>query len=358
MIPVKNYYYMLSYTFSKLRDVGYRSLATESFESLPDLCAEILSRGMLLLIRQGLKRDYLSYVDEGSRPHGKILMVPSLRNLALHKSEIFYSAEEYTENCYANRIIKTVMEKLFLSPEVSLKYRVKLKQALGYLGNVQKLPLNDIDWHIHFDRTWRTYRFLTEFCHLIVKGMIQSSQNGNTLLRDFNEETLWHLYEAFIREYFRCEFAGVIDVRARKIQWATDADADSNNLPEMKTDITLQNDNNRQILIIDAKYHDTIPKGWYGHQSYNSANLYQIFAYVKNLKADLKRKGQGDFEVAGMLLYAKTDKETKPYAGRIDGNKFEIRTLDLNCDFEVIRTQLNEIAESYLKLSEPQQQTA
>ena len=59
MIPIKNVYHMLSYAFQTLQNQGYRSLATEDFENVADLCAAILCKGVADQIRQGLGRAYV-----------------------------------------------------------------------------------------------------------------------------------------------------------------------------------------------------------------------------------------------------------------------------------------------------------
>ena len=78
----------------------------------------------------------------------------------------------------------------------------------------------------------------------------------------------------------------------------------------------------------------------YDKQTIRSAHLYQIFTYVKNL--DKETTGN----VSGMLLYARTWEEVEPDLNVIiGGNRIMARTLDLNCDFQNIRGQLNKIAE-------------
>ena len=53
--------------------------------------------------------------------------------------------------------------------------------------------------------------------------------------------------------------------------------------------------------------------------------------------------------VSGMLLYAKTDEDIYPENEYLmSGNRIEVRTLNLDGDFEAIRAQLNSIAEKYL----------
>jgi len=55
---------------------------------------------------------------------------------------------------------------------------------------------------------------------------------------------------------------------------------------------------------------------------------------------DINRTGN----VAGVLLYAKTDEEISPDNSYLmDGNKIYVKTLDLDRRFEEIRNQLNKI---------------
>ncbi|MFA6830435.1 MAG: 5-methylcytosine-specific restriction endonuclease system specificity protein McrC, partial [Bacilli bacterium] len=73
-----------------------------------------------------------------------------------------------------------------------------------------------------------------------------------------------------------------------------------------------------------------------------SANIYQIFTYVKN-KAF---KGKN---VSGMLLYAKTDEQKAPDSVYLmSGNKISVKTLDLSSDFKSISKQLNMIADLFI----------
>ena len=79
-------------------------------------------------------------------------------------------------------------------------------------------------------------------------------------------------------------------------------------------------------------------------QPIHSANLYQIFTYVKNKTL---QEGFTDHEVSGLLLYAKTADEIQPDGDfSMSGNKISVKTLDLNQPFEIISKQLDNIAEN------------
>jgi len=83
----------------------------------------------------------------------------------------------------------------------------------------------------------------------------------------------------------------------------------------------------------------------YDVNTLHSGNLYQIFTYVKNL--DTERTGN----VSGMLLYAKTDEVVLPNNEyKMGGNAISVKTLDLDCDFSMIREQLDGIVQSCFEL--------
>jgi len=71
--------------------------------------------------------------------------------------------------------------------------------------------------------------------------------------------------------------------------------------------------------------------------------MYQIYSYVKN--EDKKNTGK----VSGMLLYAKTTEEITPNVECIiGGNRFAVKTFDLNQDFGHMKTDFIKIVEEYI----------
>ena len=103
----------------------------------------------------------------------------------------------------------------------------------------------------------------------------------------------------------------------------------------MQTDVTLEYEG--KVLIIDAKFYSKIISGRWS-ETVSSANLYQIFTYVKNYDGD----------ASGMLLYAGTEEKIQPdVVYSMSGNSIAVKTLDLYCEFEEIKKQLDGIVEAY-----------
>jgi 5-methylcytosine-specific restriction enzyme subunit McrC len=180
-------------------------------------------------------------------------------------------------------------------------------------------------------------------CSLVLKGLLQTKREGENRLMDFlDEQQMSRLFEKFILEYYRKEDPRV-KAQASQVAWQLD-DGFAEMLPVMQTDIMLSR--GRRILIIDAKYYSRTIQQRYAAQTLHSANIYQIFTYVKNKAAQFVGT---DCEVSGMLLYAKTEEYGdlhKTY--RMSGNTISVRTLDLDCDFVEIRRQLDSIVDQFV----------
>ena len=338
MIPVRNIYYMLSYAFQILNEQGYRNVATEDFENTADLCAAILIRGVSTQLKRGLGKEYLSQTEPLNSLRGKIDITESIKTQAFQRRQLVCSYDEFSVDSYMNRIIKSTM-LLLLRADINKAKKKEIRKLLVYFGEVEELDLYTVNWNLRFNRNNQTYRMLIAICYLVVKGLLQTQSDRKTRLMDFLDEQRMHrLYEKFILEYYRKRFPQ-ITLGAPQIPWQLDGDSDPM-LPVMQTDIMLTD--GEKTLIIDAKYYSYSTQVQYGKHTLHSNNLYQIFTYVKN--KDVGNTGN----VAGMLLYAKTDEEITPDMEVVmSGNRISAKTLDLNCQFEEISEQLDAIVKEY-----------
>lgn len=350
MIPIKNIYYMLSYAFQVLNEQGYKNLATEQFENTADLMAAILAKGISIQIKRGLGKEYISQTESLSTMRGKIDIAESIKTQSLLKKQMVCDYDEFSTNGTMNRIIKSTVELLIYSGNISTKRIKELKKLMVYFTDVEKINLYTVNWNMHYNRNNQTYRLLISVCYLVVKSLLQTNSDGTNKLMDFvDEQRMCRLYEKFILEYYRKEFPE-ITANASKIDWQLD-DGISDMLPVMQTDIMLTY--NEKILIIDAKYYSHTTQSQYDTHTLHSGNLYQIFTYVKNKEAELE--GKPHDKVSGMLLYAKTDEEVLPDNDYVmSGNKISVKTLDLDCEFSQIAEQLNKIIEQYLGIKKEQ----
>jgi 5-methylcytosine-specific restriction enzyme subunit McrC len=342
VIPIRNIYYMLSYAFQVLNEQGYRKIATEQFHNVADLCAAILIKGISSQLKRGLGKEYVSKTETLSALRGKIDVSESIKTMTMLRNQLVCTYDEFSTNSRMNQIIKATV-KLLMYANISKERKKELKKQMIFFSEVTEIDLNTIDWNIRYNRNNQTYRMLISICYLVVKGLLQTKSDGTVCLMDFlDEQRMCRLYEKFILEYYRKEHPE-ISANAPQISWQLDNDM-SEMLPVMQTDIMLSRGNS--ILIIDAKYYSHIMQTQFDIYSIHSGNLYQIFTYVKNKEVELADKPH---IISGMLLYAKTDETLLPnQTYQMSGNKISVKTLDLDCDFEKIAEQLDEIVDEFL----------
>lgn len=336
MIKIQNVYYMLAYVYQVLRENGYTYLSSEEFDNMQNLLAAILSKGLANQIKRGLGREYILQNELLDSPRGKINVTDTIKRSPFER-KVSCEFDEFSENSYFNRILKSTAVLMTHSQDVDVKIKKTIKRSLLFLEKVDCISVSDIRWDVlNFNRNNDSYKMLLNICYLIINGLLLSQQNGTTKFSDFLDEKHMHsLYEKFILEYYKRHYP-CLKPASSKIAWQTD-DNIIDFLPEMRSDITLKYMD--KTLIIDAKYYGkSMQTGMYNKQTVHSGNLYQIFTYVKN--KDIANSGN----VSGMLLYAKTDDAMSPdFTYKLSGNTIKVATLDLNQPFNKISMQLDEI---------------
>lgn len=343
-IFIKNIYYMLSYAFQVLKQSNYETVAAEEFEKIQDLFAAIIAKGVAKQIKQGLYREYVTQHETLTVMRGKLDMPETIRNRIQHKQRLACEFEELSENNLFNQILKTTMHYLVRDGGVTPEHKVALKKLLVFFDTVSVLEPSAIEWgRLHYQRNNQNYEMLINICYFVMDGMLQTTDKGEYKMAEFTDEHMARLYEKFILEYYRQHHTYLSETRAAQVKWdlvGENEDAMIRFLPVMQTDIFLRLD--EKILILDAKYYGRTLQKQFDKYTLHSNNVYQIYTYVKN-----QDKGNTG-NVAGLLVYAKTEEEITPdCVFNMGGNQIGAKTLDLNKEFKLIATQLDKMAEQF-----------
>ncbi len=343
-IFIKNIYYMLSYAFRILKQSNYDEVASEKFENAQDLFAAILSKGIAQQLKQGLYREYITKTETLSIMRGKLDLQETLRNRMQRKQKLACEFDELSENNLFNQILKTALHYLLIGEGVDAERKSTLKKILVFFDGIELLEPAGILWsRLHYERNNKNYEMLMNVCYFVLDGMLQTTEKGGYKMVDFSDEHMARLYEKFILEYYNQHHTYLSEVKAGQVKWDLVGDNSESMirfLPIMQTDIMLRLKD--QILIIDAKYYGKTLQQQYDKNTLHSNNLYQIFTYVKNQDKD------NTGNVAGILLYAKTDEDIIPDCMfNMGGNQIGAKTLDLNKEFPLIVAQLDKLAERF-----------
>lgn len=339
-IAIRNIYVMMAYAFRTLRKADDDHVASEPFEHLHDLFAEILARGVGAQVKRGLHRDYLRRQDTLTTVRGRIDITRTAVTRSVVRGRLVCEFDEYEADTPHNRALKAVIILLIRRSNVDPQRRDALRRLLPYLNGVTLVTPASIRWNtLTYHRSNAEYRLLLGVSELVVRGLLPTQDAGDTLLASWlSEEAMSRLYENFLREYYALHHPE-LSPHASVIAWDYDTETAlrAEQLPRMITDVTLRLGN--RTLIIDAKYYSqSMQTGRFGKETVHSVNLYQILAYTKN--ADVHRNGS----VSGLLLYARTDADRQPNLNVvIQGNRISARTLDLNQPWAHLRTELEDI---------------
>ena len=344
-ILIKNIYYMLTYAFQILKEKDIVQIESERFQDIQDLFAEIIAKGMSAQLKHGLYKQYIAHDENLLKVRGKINIPATIKNQIQKRKLVHCEYDELSENNIYNQIIKTTLSILLKDNRVSKERKIKIKQILPFLGDIDCINPQFIKWNLLIYQ-WnnKNYEMLMNFCYFVLNGMLLTNERGEHKLIEFSDEHMHKLFERFVLEYYRKEHKELNEVAAKQIKWNLDEAANNSIisfLPVMQSDIMLRKNN--RILIIDTKYYGKVWQNRMEKETLRSNNLYQIYTYVKN--QDTSNSGL----VSGMLLYAKTGEAIAPDGEcSLGGNKIAIKTLDLNQEFSQIRQQLDNILEYYL----------
>lgn len=345
-IPIRNIYYMLSYAYKTLSFSEYKNFDSEAFDNVQDLYAEILAIGLPFVIRGGLVKDYIRSEERSTVIRGKIDINASIKRNALVDKKLVVIYDEFSEDVLLNQIIKSTLVFLIHSSKLAEEKRKIFYSYLPYFSNVSDVELSLNLWKkVTYNRQNIRYQFLIDICRFLYEELLISDGQlaNHQSLQD--EQRLSSLYEKFVFAFYQRETD--YKVIHPQIPWKVD-NGFIEALPVMQTDIVLQSGN--QTLIVDTKFYseNMAVKFSGGAAKQKSANLYQIFTYINNWKA------QDNEQVGGMLLYAMTSSEEQPnHHYEINGNKISVVALDLNENFESIKQQLLSLASECFSRNDP-----
>ncbi|MCL1988684.1 MAG: 5-methylcytosine-specific restriction endonuclease system specificity protein McrC [Firmicutes bacterium] len=337
-IPIKNVYHMLLYAYDMLKSKEYARLASENCESVHDLLAALLLRGTQTLIKRGFLKNYISQTEETAAIRGKLDVANSLRRLSLQNARAICIFDDFSNNISFNQILKATFLHLAKQP-IQPNLKKDVRTVLAYFNEISTIGTSTIKWDsLAFNRNNAHYDTILYFCRLICENAIANRNSGEKSFATIEDKFLPELFEKFIFAFCKRHLKSpkYAVYRHEKINWQAD---NLEMLPQMQTDITVSSGCRK--LIIDTKFYSkTLQSHYLGdNRKIISANLYQIFSYVKNAAAQ-----SPNLAVSGMLLYPQVDTPLDKYYF-IDGNNFFVQTVNLNQDFSQIVEDLLRIVQ-------------
>jgi 5-methylcytosine-specific restriction enzyme subunit McrC len=324
-IPIGNIYFLLCYAWDVLeeRDTLTDVDALESTDLL-NLFARVLVRGARRLLRRGLDRGYLPREDEIPGVRGKLLVSQTVCRDLLRHGRAACSWEELEYDTLPNRILKTTLQRFREAKELNSSTRADVHDLLRWLAPVPMIDLRSEHFRrVQIHRNNRIYAFLLHICEFVHEHWLPAERGGARRFRDFVRDGLPMLFEKFVLNFYRQELPAEWHIRATTFKWqlvAPNADALAL-VPRMETDVCLSR-LGRSIILDTKFYAQALKNGAHGQARLPSANLYQLFTYLRQQSSE-----PGWEEAEGVLLYPWTNRD---FAVEFTTHGHRIRALTLN----------------------------
>ncbi|SHI17444.1 5-methylcytosine restriction system specificity protein McrC [Sporanaerobacter acetigenes] len=338
-IPIKNIYYMLCYAWNVLEQSDNIFLGSEKFDNIYNLFARIYINGTSSLIKRGFNRYYIQENEATSTLKGKINISDSIKEQTFYNASMICQFDDFSKNIKLNQIIKTTINILVKSPQLDDDLRNKLLKIRLHFSDIQDIRLSkELFSSLRYNRNNYHYRMLINISELIYCGLITNEDDNEFTFSDFiRDNQMAKLYEKFVLNFYKIHLdENLYKVHSPKLKWNLDEEISEEELsllPEMRTDIVIEDKVKNTQLIIDTKYYaqTLVSSNWTDIEKVRTAHLFQILAYVNNSNFT------GD--IKGMLLYPTIEKEINANFP-ILGKRIGIRTLNLNTEWKDILDRL------------------
>jgi 5-methylcytosine-specific restriction enzyme subunit McrC len=340
-IPIENIYYLLSYAWNKLDEKERVNVSIDDKTELLDLFAKILINGTKSLLKRGIDKNYIDHKEEIAGVKGKVQISQTLKSNLLFRQKTICTFDDLSSNILTNRILVTTIYKLTRTKGLDRQLKNELVSLQRMLEGIEQIEITtSLFKQVKLNRNNRFYGFIMNVCQIIHENILPSEDQGKYKFSDFtrDERKMNQLFEAFVRNFYRIEQKKYTTVKKEVIKWQFEqSDNESfQYLPQMETDISLENETDK--IIIDAKYYSETMTINYDKEKIKSANLYQLFSYLLN-QEDIDPKTQN---ATGILLYPTIETDYN-LEFQYSKHKIQIRTVNLNTNWKNIALRLNEI---------------
>lgn len=341
-IPIENIYYLLCYAWNKLDEKERVNVSIDDKTEVLDLFAKVLINATKVLLKRGIDKNYIDHTEELAGVKGKIEISQTLKSNLLFKQRTICSFDEFSANIISNRILVSTIYRLTRTKGLDMQLKNELVSLQRMLSGIDQIEIsNSLFKQVRLSRNNRFYGFVMNVCQIIYESTFPSEEHGNYKFSDFtrDDNKMNKLFEAFVRNFYKIE-QHQYKVGVEIIEWQFEnSEIESYQfLPRMKTDITLQNDDEK--IIIDAKFYRETMTVNYDKERIKSANLYQLFSYLLN-QQDGSSKTQN---AKGILLYPTIETDYNLNFKYYNHN-IQIRTINLNSNWRKISLRLKGIIE-------------
>jgi len=344
-IPVRSLWLLMLYASDLFRIKGSKGVGLEEIpDDLPDLVAEILAHAVEERQRRRLSLGYRTQTAALNRVRGRIDVLKTERQQLLARGLVACRFDELTIDTPRNRFVRAALDliaRLVRTAELTHRCR-RLANGMKSMG-VSGAPPTLAEMSAHrFGRHDADDRYMVAAAKLAFDLALPTETSGAQILSLPDREERW------VRKLFERAIGGFYDVvlssqgwrvsTGSTLAWQTGWSTPGIDmiLPNMRTDVVLDDLQTGRRIVIDTKFTSVLTPGWYREKSLRSGYLYQMYAYLRS------QVGQGDpsaDRAEGLLLHPSIG-ESIDEAVVIQGHRIRFMTVDLTATSSAIRNEL------------------
>ncbi len=344
-----NIWYMLMYAIEELEGLKVDDTDVDNCKSTADLLAKLMRKAIELLYANNYYSDYKRIEESTERPKGKLLVYESLRSGKYEDGKIRCKYHIFSIDNWQNRVIKAAIKVLLTyGKNIEAIDRNSLVEVINDMSEVKNIDTSEIIWEeldIKEQQDW--YKPALLMSKLIIDNLLckdDKAGEDKRLWQLEEEDRLKYIFEKFVGRFYKLEYVGCIV--------STDEHYEHGGGMNI-LDILLHNDD--IAFIVDTK--------WYGAKTSNSTNKRQMLDYCTSVdESDAEEiaseRRENKREIISMLLYAQNESKIKdeqyirgPY-GSDKQYIITVRAIDMNQEFEQIKTDLVRLADGVFKGSD------
>lgn len=344
-IPVRNLWLLILYASDLYRQLGSdRVDIEENPEDIVDVVAEMLCHQVEKRLKRNLSFGYQNKEATVSRVRGRIDSLFTERHRLLEKGKIRCRFEELTVNTPRNQYIRAALDQLStLASKKKISHKCHtLSLSLEKLGVDKIKPAGYSGKRERFGRHGADDQKMLAAADLAFSLALPTELMGKHNLALPDKDIVWlrKLFEKGIAGFYSTtlESSHWKVISGKQFRWQVSEESQniSNIMPQMKTDIIIDNKMSGERLVIDTKFNAITTKGWYRNETLRSGYIYQMYAYVRSQE---KANCASSLSTSGMLLHPSIDTEVDESV-TIQGHEIRFCTVNLGLESKKIRDQL------------------
>lgn len=236
---------------------------------------------LLLQFKRDINRGYNHHLENQTFIKGKVDFVETVKKNSFKKHLHYVRYDQFSENILLNRVFKSVIQNL-ISRTNSKRNKIKLKQSLLWLEDVEEMALNNEIWkNVKFTRHNSKYAPAFNMAKLFYYNSSPNLNAGDEYTFSFLVPVN-QLFELYLYKVLKEHLVEDFDVKYQSpIKYL--AQCEDNNYLQLRPDITFVS-GSQVNYVVDAKYKEVLYDG--KELNVSQADIYQMLAYSVRYACD------------------------------------------------------------------------